>query len=100
MRKNLFLLLLCILLVLFSLNMGSKKGNFEGADVQVEGKITEINNDYKPWFNSIWEPPSGEVESMIFALQAALGAGFVGYYIGRKKNVQNSNRIRKEQQTV
>jgi cobalt/nickel transport protein len=28
------------------------------------------------------EPPSGEVASMLFALQAALGAGFIGYWLG------------------
>ena len=28
------------------------------------------------------EPPSGEIESLLFALQAAIGAGFIGYFIG------------------
>ena len=32
--------------------------------------------------HSIWEPPSGEIESLLFALQAAIGAGFIGYFIG------------------
>lgn len=99
-KKNLLLTAICIVLVIFSLNIGRKNGEFEGADAQIEGKIAEINSEYTPWFESIWEPPSGEIESMIFALQAALGAGFVGYYIGRKKNVQNSNRVCKEKQTV
>ncbi len=40
-------------------------------------------SDYEPWFSNIWEPPSGEIESMLFALQAALGAGFIGYFFGR-----------------
>jgi cobalt/nickel transport protein len=44
--------------------------------------ISEINPDYKPWFASIIEPASGEIASMLFALQAAIGAGFIGYYLG------------------
>lgn len=37
----------------------------------------------KPWIQPIFEPNSGEVESGLFALQAALGAGIVGYGLGR-----------------
>ncbi len=36
-----------------------------------------------------WEPPSGEIESCLFALQAAVGGilvgGVFGYWIGQKK---------------
>jgi len=35
-----------------------------------------------PWFESLWEPPRGEIESLLFVLQAAIGAGFIGYFIG------------------
>lgn len=59
-----------------------KDAEFGGSDDHAEQAITEINNDYQPWFSPVWEPPSGEIESLLFALQAALGAGFVGYYIG------------------
>ncbi|NLI92659.1 MAG: energy-coupling factor ABC transporter substrate-binding protein [Peptococcaceae bacterium] len=59
-----------------------KDAEFAGADAKAEAAITEINPDYQPWFSSIWEPPSGEIESLLFALQAALGAGFIGYYLG------------------
>ena len=37
--------------------------------------ITQAHPNYKPWFRSIWQPPGGEIESLLFALQAALGAG-------------------------
>ena len=30
----------------------------------------------------IIEPASGEIASLLFALQAALGAGVIGYYLG------------------
>ena len=41
------------------------------------------NADYEPWFEPILEPASGEVESLLFALQAAIGAGVVGFVLGR-----------------
>ena len=53
-----------------------------GADGEAEAAIGEINPDYEPWFSSFYEPASGEIESLLFASQAALGAGIVGYYIG------------------
>lgn len=37
----------------------------------------------KKWIKPIFEPNSSEVESGLFALQAALGAGIVGYALGR-----------------
>jgi len=37
---------------------------------------------YEPWFEPFWAPPSGEVESLLFALQAAIGAVIIGYVFG------------------
>lgn len=50
---------------------------------------------YTPWFESgLWAPPSGEVESMLFALQAALGAGVacfvLGYWAGQSRREKKS----------
>jgi len=60
---------------------------FGGADGEAEEMITVINPDYEPWFASFWEPPSGEIESLLFALQGALGAGFIFYYLGYKRGL-------------
>ncbi len=60
---------------------------FGGADGEAEEMITEIKPDYEPWFTSFWEPPSGEIESLLFALQGALGAGFIFYYLGYKRGL-------------
>ncbi|HAG09310.1 MAG TPA: energy-coupling factor ABC transporter substrate-binding protein [Desulfotomaculum sp.] len=79
--KNIILIIIVILLAVTPLWM---KGGaeFGGADGQAEVAITQMQPDYKPWFSSIWEPPSGEIESLLFALQAAIGAGFLGYFLG------------------
>ena len=37
---------------------------------------------YEPWVDPFWEPPSGEIESLLFALQAAIGAIVIGYIFG------------------
>ncbi|MFL7796592.1 energy-coupling factor ABC transporter substrate-binding protein [Clostridium chauvoei] len=84
-KKNLTLFIICILLIVGPFII-SKNGEFVGADEQAEGLITEINSDYEPWFESLWEPPSGEVESFLFSMQAAIGAGFIGYFVGKKKH--------------
>ena len=66
---------------------------FEGADDQAEGIIEEINPDFEPWAEPLWEPPSGEVESLLFSVQVAIGAGAIGYILGmfkeRKKLANN-----------
>jgi len=89
-KNNLLLLLLAVVIIITPLIL---KGDseFEGADGQAEEAITEINTNYKPWFSPVWEPPSGEIESLLFALQAALGAGFIGYYIGYARGRKKDN---------
>ncbi len=69
---------------------------FGGADGEAEAAVTEIAPDYEPWFAPLWEPPSGEIESLFFSMQAALGAGIIGYVIGywrgrREKAAENDD---------
>ena len=40
------------------------------------------SSGYEPWIDPFWEPPSGEIESLLFALQAAIGAIIIGYIFG------------------
>lgn len=76
------LIILVLALIIFSPLAVLKEAGFGGADDAVEGVVAELHPDYQPWLNALWEPPSGEVESLLFALQAALGAGFIGYFMG------------------
>jgi cobalt/nickel transport protein len=61
------------------------RGEYGGSDGEAQKAITEIKPDYKPWFNHLFEPASGEIASLLFATQAALGAGVIGYAIGLYK---------------
>jgi len=66
------------------------RGEYGGADDQAEKAISEIQPGYEPWFNHFFEPASGEIESLLFASQAAIGAGVIGYVIGLYKGRSQS----------
>ena len=78
-KRSVWMLLAIAVIVVIPLLLG---GEFAGAD-GAAAAIVEGTEGFAPWFHPIWEPPSGEVASMLFSLQAALGAGVVGYAIGR-----------------
>lgn len=82
------LLLICVFLVIISLNLHTES-EFGGADGIAEEMITEINPDYVPWFESIITLPGGETETLLFCLQAVIGASVIGYgfgyFVARKK---------------
>lgn len=83
-KTNWILLLLTVALIIVPLVLNSR-AEYGGADGEAESLITEIHPTYEPWFSSFYEPPSGEIESLLFSTQAALGAGFIGYYLGSRK---------------
>jgi cobalt/nickel transport protein len=56
-------------------------GSFTGTDEQAKSMIGQVRPDYRPWFESLWQP-SEAMETLLFALQAALGASFIGFYFG------------------
>jgi cobalt/nickel transport protein len=80
--------LLVILVAIFvvSLVLGGRKPAEEGegfAGTDDAAAQAAEKAGAKEWIKPIFEPNSGEVESGLFALQAALGAGIVGYALGR-----------------
>ncbi|MEU7467620.1 energy-coupling factor ABC transporter substrate-binding protein [Streptomyces sp. NPDC044984] len=87
-KINTLLLVLVAALAVIPLVFGlgdHKEEPFAGADAEAETAITELDPDYEPWFSPLYEPPSGEIESALFALQAALGAGVLAYYFGVRR---------------
>lgn len=61
---------------------GDAPAIFGGADTRAQEAIGVIAPGYKPWFTPVFEPASDEIASMLFALQAAIGAGVIGYWLG------------------
>jgi cobalt/nickel transport protein len=75
--------LLLAVLALFAVPLLLDGGTspYAGSDGQATEVIEETG--YTPWFESVFAPSSTEVESGLFALQAALGGGVLGYVLGR-----------------
>lgn len=82
--ENIILALLVVVIVVAPMIMysglGEDQGYFGGSDDQGSDGVSETG--YQPWFSSFWEPPSGEIESLLFAVQAAIGAIIIGYFFG------------------
>ena len=91
MAKNGVLLLIVAVLAFAPLIM-TRNAQFSGADDQAKQAINTLNPNYVPWFKPFWKPPSPEVESFLFALQAAIGSGFVFYYLGYAKGKHSANK--------
>ena len=80
--KNTILIAIVVIISVVPL-LVLKDAEFAGADGIAENIISEIAPDYEPWFSPLVEPKSGEIESLLFSLKAALGAGTVCFILGR-----------------
>ncbi|MFD2370474.1 energy-coupling factor ABC transporter substrate-binding protein [Brevibacillus sp. GCM10020057] len=86
MKKGMnWLLVLGVVVLAVAPLLFIKDSEFGGADGAAEEAIKEIAPAYQPWFHPFLEPPGGETEGLLFAVQAALGAGVVGYAVGLYK---------------
>jgi len=100
MRKstvNLLLVLSLVAIFVVSFVIGGQHTDsderFAGTDATATATIEESHPDFEPWFQPFFAPESGEVESGLFALQAALGGTVLGFAIGalygrRRKEVE------------
>lgn len=87
---NVILMLLVVFITIIPFFV-ARNGEFGGSDDQAEEAITQIDENYEPWFSPIFEPASGEIESLLFALQAAIGAGVIGFGLGYLKGKKKVN---------
>lgn len=83
-RNSLFLLASIIAIFIVAVVLGTQAADgegvaFGGTDSAAISAIEDTG--YEPWYEPIMSP-AGEVESGLFALQAALGAGAVGFALG------------------
>jgi cobalt/nickel transport protein len=75
------LLIVVAVVALFAVPLIVNPGaEYGGADGQVTEELEA--DGYEPWVESFFSP-AGETESGLFALQAALGGGVLGYVLGR-----------------
>ncbi len=84
LRNSLVLIVAIIAIFIVAVVLGTKAADgegvtFGGTDSAATSAIE--GTGYEPWYQPIMSP-AGEVESGLFALQAALGAGAVGFALG------------------
>jgi cobalt/nickel transport protein len=91
MNSKYYIVLIAITVAIFVAPLLLLQGaEFGGADAGAEQAISDTG--YKPWFSPLWEPPSGEIETLLFGLQAAIGAMIIGYFVGYERG----KRVKKE----
>ena len=87
-------------------NVEMEEGELEGEEEEEEAwggtddaaseAVEQLNPNYEPWFSPVWEPPSGEIESFLFTLQASIGAVVIGFVIGYYKGKKDAEKAGKE----
>ena len=96
-KRAIILLAIVAAIIIFPLAIyngkGEDQGYFGGSDDQGPAYITSTG--YTPWVHPLWEPPSPEIESLLFATQAAVGAIIIGYILGYYQG-QGNERKRRE----
>jgi len=103
MAKNYILEILAVVAILafcgvFLFTSSTMTGaEFAGSDNVGSGMIAELSGKPVESFAPLipqWEPPSGEIESCLFALQSAIGGicvgGVFGYWLGQKKSMSET----------
>jgi cobalt/nickel transport protein len=58
---------------------------FKATDSRNQTAIAEVKPGYKPWFEPVIKPSGGEIETFLFATQAAIGSGVTCYILGLYK---------------
>jgi cobalt/nickel transport protein len=76
---------LIAIIPLFALK-GAQFGGSDDAGSEVVAEIT--GTDYKPWFTPVMETwiggeLPGEIESLLFCVQTAIGVGVIAFFMGR-----------------
>lgn len=98
-RTDIILLLVAVVLIVLPLVLVKAPADgsgFQGSDGQAQSLIGKMAPGFKPTFQPVWTPPSKEVETLIFSLQAAMGCGFLGYYVGLRVGKRRASQESKD----
>jgi len=85
-----FLLMAGVILLATIPLISQRQAEFSGTDTQAEDVIATLDPNYEPWTNPLLTPASGEIESLLFAVQAGIGTGIIGYVIGWYRGQQGN----------
>ncbi len=70
---------------------------FKATDSHNTTAIEEVSPGYKPWFEPVIKPSGGEIETFLFATQAAIGSGITCYILGLYKGRNERQRERERE---
>lgn len=88
LKKEHYGVLIAVLLTLFLIPIVVlPNADFGGADDAAGQIITDMG--YVPWFDSLWSLPEG-LESVMFAVQAIIGASIIAYIVGYERGKRQS----------
>ena len=81
-------LIIIVLLLIFTPLAIQKGAEFGGSDGAGSDMVSEIVEDYEPWFTPVMEvflggEISGEIESLLFCVQTGIGVGVIAFIMGR-----------------
>ena len=98
------LIVLAILIVVIP-PFALKGAEFGGSDDAGSQKIEEIAGDYEPWFTPVFETAlngeiPGEIESLLFCVQTAIGVGIIAFLMGRMVERKKWSREEETEQTA
>ncbi len=85
-----FVVIAIALAILLQFALAGVVGSFEGTDDQAVSLIQDIAPGYQPWADHLWTPESDLTETLLFALQAAIGVGIITYFLARWHKSGNS----------
>ncbi len=85
-----FVVIAIALAILLQFALALVVGSFEGTDDQAVSLIQDIAPGYQPWTDHLWAPGSDLAETLLFALQAAIGVGIIAYFWTRWHKNSNS----------
>ncbi len=72
-----------VFIAAFAYESSTSRHEWTGTDAQAENVVSDLTGGtFHPWFQSIYIPPRGEIESLLFALPASIGSLIIGYFLG------------------
>lgn len=87
-KSTVILLILVVVLMAFVPLFALPDKEFGGSDDAGSVVVEEVDSSYRPWFEPVFEKAlghelPGEVESLLFCIQTAIGVGIIAFVMGR-----------------
>lgn len=87
-KKVIILLVIAALIAIIPL-FTLRDAEFGGSDDAGSKVVSQVTGtEYKPWFKPVMETwiggkVPGEIETLLFCMQTGIGAGILGFFLGR-----------------